>query len=362
LPKTGLTFYEGFLADSVRANPHGVFVCTALDGVLVDCQPVVPAGIDGKDGDGARPVQELTPTGGLGGANSGVHLLEVWLSADSSGHASKNLNPANASVAFSSADAGALHMPDDLDTNFAECWHDRLQDGDYGENPTRQQGRLGTGEVAAAAAVGRSLPRAKGILHIGANVANEAKGYARCVGGNGANVLFVECDEAVSEVCAENARKFGQRCVHACLADSNRADVSFFQSDGNGGMSSSLRRFEQHMEIFPGVEHSGKTAVRTWRGDDLFASHTGLLPDMNVVLLDAQGMEFEILTGMPETLKDFDVAVVEVSHVPVYKGQHLGPDVDSLMAQYGFECRAHCDACPHCDRLYVRPSSAVGSS
>jgi hypothetical protein len=41
----------------------------------------------------------------------------------------------------------------------------------------------------------RRLPLARGVLAIGANVAHEAEGYSECVGGNGANVLFIECDE-----------------------------------------------------------------------------------------------------------------------------------------------------------------------
>ena len=37
---------------------------------------------------------------------------------------------------------------------------------------------------------GCSLPMARGVLHIGANVANEAASYSDCVGGGGANVRF----------------------------------------------------------------------------------------------------------------------------------------------------------------------------
>jgi hypothetical protein len=138
------------------------------------------------------------------------------------------------------------------------------------------------------------------------------------------------------------------------------------------------------------------------RYDDLVASlPLGLLPEMNVLLIDAQGMEFEILSGMTTALAagggpgsggggGFEAAVVEVSHVSVYEvsccvrklgfprscahhpclslffftrllflscgpqGQHLGPDVDALMLSLGFRCEAHCEPCEHCDRLYFR--------
>lgn len=243
-------------------------------------------------------------------------------------------------------------MPDSTDVFYAQCHHD---------------GSTAEGASAAervASAVGEVMPVAVGILHVGANVANEAGGYARCVGGRGANVLFVECDPEVAKACATSARRHGQRCINACLSDGNREDVQFFQSEANGGMSSSLRRFEEHKNIFPGVEHSASSPVRTWRYDDLVATlPAGLVPEMNVILIDAQGMEYEIVSGMTKALRapgpgsggrGFDVAVVEVSHVPVYEGQRLGPDVDALMASLGFKCRAHCEPCDHCDRLYRR--------
>jgi len=97
------------------------------------------------------------------------------------------------------------------------------------------------------------------------------------------------------------------------------------------------------------------------RFDDLVASlPPGLLPEVNVLLIDAQGMEHEILAGMASVLGGavsgfaIEAAVVEVSHVPVYAGQRLGPDVDALMRAFGFSCAAHCEPCSHCDRLFTR--------
>ena len=83
-------------------------------------------------------------------------------------------------------------------------------------------------------------------------------------------------------------------------------------------MSSSLRRFQEHRRIFPGVEHDGQALVAPSRFDSLVSALPGgLLPEMNVVTIDAQGMEYEILLGMANSLKQFDVAVVEMSYVPV---------------------------------------------
>ena len=131
----------------------------------------------------------------------------------------------------------------------------------------------------------------------------------------------MECDEQVAAVCASTAGQYGQRCLHACLSDSNERNVIFHVSDeSNGGMSSSLRPFQEHMRLFPGVQHDAQDLVTTSTFDSLVASlPKGLLPDMNIVTIDAQGMEYEILLGMRSALQHFDVVIVEVSHVPVCK-------------------------------------------
>jgi FkbM family methyltransferase len=199
---------------------------------------------------------------------------------------------------------------------------------------------------------------AKGIIHIGANEATESRTYSECVGGNGANVLFIECDPVVAKECTKNAQRFGQRCLNACISNENAEGVEFYQSEDNGGMSSSLRAFDKHHEVYPGVEHSAVSSVRIWRFDDLVTSiPSGLIPEANLLTIDAQGMEYEILQGMKHFLTstdDIEVAVVEVSHTTMYKDQRLGPDVDRIMFSYGFQCKLHCGHCDHCDRLYQR--------
>ena len=69
----------------------------------------------------------------------------------------------------------------------------------------------------------------------------------------GANVLFLECDPEVAAVCAAAAAAHGQRCISACLSDQTRDGVAFHVSPSNGGMSSSLRTFQEHGRVFPGV-------------------------------------------------------------------------------------------------------------
>ena len=210
--------------------------------------------------------------------------------------------PENYTAAFSSAAPRALRMDGILNIDrllIALCLH-------YGQ------------EQAAAAA---QLPVARGVHQIGANAAQEARAYAGCVGGGGANAPFVECHPGLARACAEEARKYGQRCIEACVSDANDDGVSFFESSQENKASSSLRPFDAHLHIFPGISMASEPLrVRTRRTEDHIAPlPAGLVPETNVLHVDTQSTEFEVLRGMGKLLRaKFDVAVVVVSHVALY--------------------------------------------
>lgn len=181
-------------------------ICAALDGRELECLPVL--------GDGKQSVKEVEVEESLGFGHH-MHAFEVWLALekldeDTGVSSYTSLMTANSTTLFSSAAPGALHMPDDLHVYHSECLHERAA----GSAVTSPFERGSDTKISLSS--GR-LPLAKGILHVGANVANEAKGYATCVGGGGSNVLFVECDPEVAKVCAANARKFGQRCINVSV-------------------------------------------------------------------------------------------------------------------------------------------------
>mmetsp|Transcript_192 Transcript_192/g.398 ORF Transcript_192/g.398 Transcript_192/m.398 type:complete len:382 (-) Transcript_192:179-1324(-) len=333
LPSVSIELLEGLIADSIRLDPDQVRVCMSVDRKLIgndECPPL--------SGDGEWGVSLIDPS--IFGQYH-AHLFEVWLV----GRQNDKLLPQNASVVFSSAPPSVLYMPDRDREPLAICHHDETGGPGWQSSPG----------LSAPPSLTSGLPMARGILHIGANRADEASRYAQCVGGGGSNVLFLECDMEVAKVCAANAGMYGQRCIQACLSDANRENVSFYRAEAVQGMSSSLRQFDAHRTLFPWVEHTAQALVRVWRLEDLVAQWPpGLLPGMNLLFVDAQGMEFEILKGMGQLLDKFEVAVVEVSHVAVYAGQHLGPEVDALLQSKGFSCRFHCEPCDHCDRLFVR--------
>mmetsp|Transcript_23326 Transcript_23326/g.47730 ORF Transcript_23326/g.47730 Transcript_23326/m.47730 type:complete len:206 (-) Transcript_23326:285-902(-) len=75
---------------------------------------------------------------------------------------------------------------------------------------------------------------------------------------------------------------------------------------------------------------------------------------MNTLVVDVQGMDYEVLEGMGEELAQFEVLLVEVSSAAVYQGQRLAHEVDEFLFSKGFSCHDGCAPCAHCDRLYRR--------
>lgn len=204
------------LANAIREQPSRVRICAALDGRGLGCRALV--------GDGSQAVDAVAVGEGSNGFGHQMHAFEVWLAAaddDENGTgttgAYTTLMSVNATSVFSSAPPGAMHMPDDLEVYHSQCFYegaDSTQASSHAELDASAEGTASAASSGSARRPSRTLPLARGVLHIGANVANEAKGYAACVGGGGGNVLFVECDPDVARACAANARKFGQRCIN----------------------------------------------------------------------------------------------------------------------------------------------------
>jgi len=171
-------------------------------------------------------------------------------------------------------------------------------------------------------------------------------------------VLFFECDPVMALRCQANAMAHSQRCVNSCL--SNVSGTTTFNKANNDGMSSSLRTLGEHGDLYPDVELASAITVSTTRYDEWKTGiPKGLLPDMNVLVVDVQGMDYEVLQGLGVELEGFEVLLVEVSSVELYAGQRMAHEVDALVASLGFVCVDSCAPCDHCDRLYRKGISAA---
>jgi hypothetical protein len=125
-------------------------------------------------------------------------------------------------------------------------------------------------------------------------------------------------------------------------------------------MSSSLMKLTPSSTFPDGHPDNAPTStVRTVRYDEWKRSiPVGLLPaNMNTLVVDTQGMEYEVIQGMGHELDSFEVLLVEVSSVAMYQGQRLAHEMDEFLATKGFYCVNGCAPCGFCDRVYRRGSA-----
>lgn len=119
--------------------------------------------------------------------------------------------------------------------------------------------------------------------------------------------------------------------VHAvALGDANLEEAEFNVSKYDA--ASSLRELTTKcLDEYPQVEYGKTISVPVRRLDDLIVE---VAHDL-LIKVDAQGFESEIIQGGLAIFAKADVVLIEMSFVPLYKGQALFNEVHSLLASVG---------------------------
>lgn len=175
--------------------------------------------------------------------------------------------------------------------------------------------------------------RTRGILHLGANIGQEAKAYADL---GVRRVFWVEALEDMYQKLLQTIEPYPENIAfHACLSDKDR-DLVTFNRASNGSQSSSYLELGTHAKDYPDTVYIEEIQMYTVRVDtllkDMFDGETGRW-FLNV---DLQGAELKAIKGMGNLLWHFDYAYVEVNDREVYKGCPLVGEVDEFLWRYGF--------------------------
>lgn len=169
-----------------------------------------------------------------------------------------------------------------------------------------------------------------GILHVGANVGEEAEAYDKA----GVNkVIWIEANPDLIPILKETASKYGHDVIQACVGDVNNEAVTFHISN-NAGQSSSYLDLGTHKIQHPDVHYVKDIIMSTIRLDTLFAPPANIISDF--LNLDIQGAELRALRGMGDMLKQFRFIYSEVNRKEVYKGCALLPEMDAYLRGFGF--------------------------
>jgi FkbM family methyltransferase len=179
----------------------------------------------------------------------------------------------------------------------------------------------------------RKYGKPKGILHIGANIGEEAKAYYEA---GVEKVAWFEGNPDLYATLSANISKYpGQTAYNNCIGDYDGDAVLHIAN--NGGQSSSVLELGTHKTAHPGVHYVKDIPVKMNRIDTLCP--WGLLGDLkgiDFLNCDLQGFELQAIKGMGDLLKNFKYAYLEINKQELYKGCALWPEVEAYMKGFGF--------------------------
>mmetsp|Transcript_132919 Transcript_132919/g.187817 ORF Transcript_132919/g.187817 Transcript_132919/m.187817 type:complete len:291 (+) Transcript_132919:71-943(+) len=200
----------------------------------------------------------------------------------------------------------------------------------------------------------RDIP-VKGVLHVGANVGQEAATYDEL---GVPRVLWVEAQEECREELEQNLRVHNRRhdLVAITAVSSRREEATLYRTDNS--ISSSLKPLGNgHRSYFPFIEQSSPTKVQTETLDGLLARLSLDPAGFDFMYLDVQGSELDVLQGSRGALGHIRYIMTEISAEEHYKGGCMESDLHDFLSQAGF-VRALRQMPPigHGNALYVRES------
>ena len=168
------------------------------------------------------------------------------------------------------------------------------------------------------------------LVDVGANNGAWAAA-ARQAGFAGRIESFEPQSSAYDELVQRAATDTSWRSHKLALSDHGGTESFHISPEA---MASSLLPLGLQAELEPGHAYTESETVQTARLDDLQVVE----PSESVYLkVDVQGHELEVLKGARETIEQHCAAVeLELSFVPLYRGQALAHDLMAWMAERGF--------------------------
>lgn len=173
----------------------------------------------------------------------------------------------------------------------------------------------------------------KGVLHVGANVGEEAPVYDEL---GIQEALFIEANQEIYEKLEDNLLPYynkGREYIaeNYCVSDIEGEEVTFHVSN-NGSQSSSILELGTHKIAHPEVYYIKDIKMKTTRID----THLPLDHGLDFLNIDLQGAELKALRGMGDLLHQFKWAYLEVNKAELYKGCPMVEDLDLYLLGFGF--------------------------
>ena len=178
----------------------------------------------------------------------------------------------------------------------------------------------------------RFLRHTRGVIHVGANIGQEAHRYDAL----GLHVLWVEpIPEIFARLNTNISRYPRQRALQALLTD--REDVSYdFHVANNDGASSSILDFHLHKDVWPTVAFERSLVLQSTTLHSLVTKHAVDLSIFSALVMDTQGSELLVLRGAEPILSGFAFIKTEVADFESYSNCCQLTELTAFLSQRGF--------------------------
>jgi len=183
-----------------------------------------------------------------------------------------------------------------------------------------------------------------GVLHIGANVGEEANAYHNLKVDR---VVWIEAHPDIFKRLEANLQKYpNQVALNYCIGNVENKDVVFNVSN-NGSQSSSILELGTHKIVHPEVKYINKISMKMKRIDCInnelryypaegSSASVPYFYGLDFLNIDLQGAELLALHGMGDLLDQFKYAYLEVNWKELYKGCALFDEIVQFMKSKGF--------------------------
>lgn len=171
----------------------------------------------------------------------------------------------------------------------------------------------------------------KGVLHVGANVGEEAPVYLEL---GIKRQVWIEANPEIYEKLKANISSNSEAvALLNCIGDIQNENVVFHVSN-NEGQSSSILELGTHAIVHPSVTYIQEIKMKAVRIDTL---RPEILEELDLLNIDLQGAELKALKGMGELLYQFNWAYLEVNKEELYVGCALIGEIDDYLAKYDLQ-------------------------
>lgn len=169
-----------------------------------------------------------------------------------------------------------------------------------------------------------------GVIHIGANIGQEAAAYGDL------NVLWIEPIPSVFQKLCENIQDYpSQKALNYLISDVDGAEHNFHVSNQTG--RSSFLKFTNHHFNDSRFSHTETLSIESTRMDTLIQRYKINLEDFDALVTDCQGSDYFVLKSFGETIKNFSYIQSEVMISEIYEGLKGENEINHYLSSKGFD-------------------------